>query len=126
MKPEELRYTKDHEWASAPKDGMSKVGISHHAQSELGDIVYIELGDCRAVSQGEACSTVESVKAASDIYAPLAGVISTFNQALGDEPGLVNEDPYGRGWLFEIKVADPKAFDELMTYDQYQEYLASK
>lgn len=126
MKAEELRYTKDHEWASRPQNGKCLIGISDHAQQELGDIVYVEEAQTgKTVAAGEACSTVESVKAASDIYSPLSGSICRFNSELGDNPSLVNEDPLGAGWLFELEGVEVSDWDSLMSYEDYMVFLKS-
>jgi glycine cleavage system H protein len=102
--PTELRYTSSHEWLRDNGDGTMTVGISDHAQEALGDLVYIELPDIgRQVATGEVCAVVESVKAASDIYAPLAGEVVAVNEALSDTPELVNQSPWGDGWLFTLR-----------------------
>ncbi len=123
--PENLRYTESHEWANAETAEVIKVGITDHAQAQLGDLVFVELpavGD--EFDQGDACAVVESVKAASDIYSPIAGEVVAVNDALEDDPALVNTDPYGEGWLFAIKPADEDALDDLLdaeTYAQQQD-----
>lgn len=122
--PSELRYSESHEWAEQLEDGLIRVGITDHAQEQLGDLVFVELpeeGD--AVSRGDACAVVESVKAASDIYAPVTGEVASINEALADSPETVNNDPYGDGWLFTIKPADPEEIEELMDADGYAEHL---
>jgi len=102
--PKDLRYAKSHEWAKLEGDGTVRVGISDHAQGALGDVVFVEAPAAgRKVKAGEACAVVESVKAASDIYAPLSGEIVEGNAALADAPETVNQDPYGQGWFFRIK-----------------------
>lgn len=123
--PENLRYTESHEWVD-PADGAAlKVGITDHAQGQLGDLVFVELptvGD--EIDQGDSCAVVESVKAASDIYAPVAGEVVAVNEALEDDPALVNTDPYGEGWLFAIKPAEDGAVEDLLdaeTYAQQQD-----
>ena len=123
--PENLRYTESHEWVD-PADGAAlKIGITDHAQGQLGDLVFVELpavGD--EVDQGDSCAVVESVKAASDIYAPVAGEVVAVNDALEDDPALVNTDPYGEGWLFAIKPAEEGAVEDLLdaeTYAQQQD-----
>jgi glycine cleavage system H protein len=106
--PEDLKYTRDHEWVRVEGDGTAVVGITDHAQHELGELVFVELPEAeRAVQAGEACAVVESVKAASDVYAPLAGTIVAVNAALESEPGLVNRSPFGEGWLFRLRPAQP-------------------
>ena len=107
MTPDDLRYTDDHEWARATADGVVRVGITDHAQRQLGDVVLVELpavGD--AVSVGDACGTVESTKSVSEIYPPVAGEVVAVNEALADEPELVNQEPYGGGWMFERGTLD--------------------
>ena len=119
--PLELRYLKSHEWAKQKGD-VVVVGISDHAQEELGDVVYVELPEVDAVCQaGDEIAVVESVKAASDIYAPVAGTVVEVNLKLEDSPELVNEAPYADGWFFKIKVSDPAAVEGLLTALQYQE-----
>jgi glycine cleavage system H protein len=101
--PENLKYTAEHEWVRAEPDGTVTIGITDHAQSALGDLVFIEVPEAgRKLAQGEACCVVESVKAASDVYAPIAGEVVAGNQALADAPEKVNQDPYG-AWLFKVK-----------------------
>jgi glycine cleavage system H protein len=119
--PLELRYLKSHEWAKQ-EGNVIVVGISDHAQEALGDVVYVELPEVDAECQaGDEIAVVESVKAASDIYAPVAGTVVEVNLKLEDSPELVNERPYADGWFFKIKVSDPAAFGGLLTALQYQE-----
>ena len=118
--PEELRYTESHEWVSQEADGNLRIGISDHAQEALGDLVFVELpavGD--QLDQGDACAVVESVKAASDIYAPVTGEVVAVNEELEDDPGLINNDPYGDGWLFEVSPSDTSELDDLLDADSY-------
>ena len=104
--PADLKYTASHEWVRTLPDGEVEVGITQHAQQALGDLVFVELPDeGRVVAAGEACVVVESVKAASDVYSPVAGEIVAANIALTADPGLVNQDPYGRGWLLRLRPA---------------------
>jgi len=122
----DTRFTKDHEWVRL-EDGIAVVGITDHAQEALGDIVFVELPEVgREVEDGEACAVVESVKAASDIYAPLAGKIVEHNEAIGDDPTLVNRDPIGEGWFFKIEPADPAAFDALLDEAGYNALLETQ
>ena len=122
-KPEECRYTKTHEWVHL-NEGVVRVGITDHAQKEITDVVFVELPKVgRQVKGAESVAIVESVKAAFDIYAPVAGEISTANEAVGGDPASVNRSPYGEGWLFEIKAAEPKEVEGLMTDGEYQEFL---
>jgi glycine cleavage system H protein len=114
-----LKFTKDHEWVWV-EDGVATVGITQHAQEQLGDLVFVELPKVgTSVDQGGAAAVVESVKAASDVYAPLTGEVVLTNQAIVDEPVLVNTDPMGKGWLFKMKVADQSQFDDLLNEDDY-------
>ena len=118
--PTELRYLKSHEWVKQEGD-MVVVGISDHAQDALGDVVYVELPEVAAECQaGDEIAVVESVKAASDIYAPIAGTVVEVNAMLEDSPELVNEKPYADGWFFKIKVSDSTAVESLLTAKQYQ------
>lgn len=119
--PEALRYAATHEWCTEPEDGVVTVGITDFAQDQLGDVVFVELpavGD--RVTPGAAVAVVESVKTASDINAPLGGVVSEVNDALESEPEALNEDPYGRGWLFRLKVDEDAATDELLDAEAYR------
>src|SRR6185312_8956653 len=117
------RYTKDHEWVSLSGD-TATIGITNHAQEALGDVVFVELPDAgREVEEAEACAVVESVKAASDVYSPLAGKVVESNQAIVDDPALVNRDPTGDGWFFKIELADRDALDELMDEAAYNAFL---
>ncbi len=123
MKPSDCRYTKEHEWVRV-EGSVATAGVTDYAQEQLGDIVYVELpsvGD--ALKQFEPFGVVESVKAASDLYAPLSGEAVEVNQELGDHPEFVNEDPYGRGWMIKIEPSDPAELDNLMSVEEYEEYL---
>ena len=118
--PEDLRYTDSHEWIQSGEE-TAKVGLTDHAQSELSDVVYVELPEAgRTVSAKEAVAVVESVKAASDIYAPVAGEIVEVNAEVGNDPAVINTDPFGGGWLFKIKVADPGEVDGLLDPEAYK------
>ncbi|WP_018969061.1 glycine cleavage system protein GcvH [Rubritalea marina] len=119
--PDKFRYTSDHEWVHL-EDGVATVGITHHAQDELTDIVFVELPElARDCAEGDPVAVVESVKAASDIYAPLAGEIVEVNEELEADPALVNTDPHGAGWIFKIKLSDVSAYDGLMDASGYAE-----
>jgi glycine cleavage system H protein len=119
----ETKYTKDHEYVRLDGD-TATVGITDHAQSQLGDVVYVGLPEPgKAVTQGGEAAVVESVKAASDVFAPLSGEVIAVNAQLEQSPSLVNEDPLGRGWFLEIKVKDKAEFDALMSEAEYQDYL---
>lgn len=124
--PGELKYTKDHEWVRPEEGGSVVVGITDHAQQQLGELVFVELPDAgRTVAAAEACAVVESVKAASDVYAPLAGTVIGVNDALDAEPGLVNRSPYGEGWLFRMQPA-PGGLAGLLDAAAYQQILEQK
>jgi glycine cleavage system H protein len=120
--PSELRYAQTHEWARLDDDGLVTVGITDHAQDQLGDVVYVELPEIDIeVDQGQEAGVVESVKAASDLYAPVAGRVVAVNEALEETPELVNQDPYGDGWFYKIEPRDTGELDKLLTADQYAE-----
>jgi glycine cleavage system H protein len=122
--PEDLKYCSTHEWIR-PEDGSGLVGITDHAQHELTDIVYVELPKVGArVDKGSAVAVVESVKAASDIYAPVSGEVIEVNTTLQSDPALVNTDPYGQGWLFRIRLTDPAELDSLQSPAQYREQIS--
>ncbi|MDA8192222.1 glycine cleavage system protein GcvH [Acidiferrobacter thiooxydans] len=124
--PADLHYTKSHEWVR--EDGMVLVvGITDHAQDLMGDMVFVELPKPGTrVDTGKECAVVESVKAASDVYAPVAGEVTAINEALADAPETLNADPYGNGWLFKIKPADPGAVRALLDASAYETLLASE
>ena len=125
--PEDLFYTKTHEWVKKEGDNKVRVGITSHAQSELGDVVYIELPDLdRIVKAGTACTVVESVKAAFDIYAPVSGKVIETNNDLENNPQLVNENPYGKGWFSIIEMEDPQELTKLLSNKDYEKLCQSK
>ncbi|NNC46915.1 MAG: glycine cleavage system protein GcvH [Sphingomonas sp.] len=118
-----LYFTKEHEWIRVEGD-VATVGISDHAQQQLGDIVFAETPEAgRDVAKGDDAAVVESVKAASDVYAPVSGEVLEGNEALADNPALVNEDPEGEGWFFKLKLADMSELDGLMAEDEYREWV---
>ncbi|PKM30793.1 MAG: glycine cleavage system protein H [Gammaproteobacteria bacterium HGW-Gammaproteobacteria-11] len=118
--PADLRYAASHEWTRQEADGTVTVGITDHAQDLLGDVVFVELPEVgRTVSAGEECAVVESVKAASDIYAPISGEVVAVNDVLADGPELVNSEPYSGAWFFKIKPSDASELDKLMDADAY-------
>jgi len=118
--PKDLKYTKDHEWVK-PEDGTVRVGITHHAQEELGDIVFVELPEVgKTVSKGEQLATVESVKAVGEVYAPVSGEVIEKNSQLESSPELVNKDPYGAGWLFLLRMENPAELEELLDATGYE------
>jgi glycine cleavage system H protein len=121
--PEDLKYTSEHEWVRSPgeAEGSVRVGITDYAQDALGDIVYVSLPEVGAdVEEGSAIGELESTKSVSDVYAPISGSVAARNEALDGNPELVNSDPYGEGWLFEVVPADPSAVDALMDASAYQ------
>ena len=119
--PSELRYASSHEWSREEADGSITVGITNHAQDALGDVVFVELPEAgRQLNAGDECAVVESVKAASDIYAPVSGEVIAVIEALSDAPELINDDPYGEGWLFRLKLSDSSELDGLLDAEGYQ------
>jgi glycine cleavage system H protein len=125
MNPDDLMFTKDHEWLRLD-DETATIGITQHAQEELGDVVYVELpaiGD--TVEAGESFGTVESVKAVSELFTPVSGEVVRTNEALGDAPELVNNDPYGKGWMIAVRVSAPPEERDLMSHDEYSDFVAS-
>lgn len=122
--PDDLSYTAEHEWVRRGDDGTVRVGITSYAQDALGDVVFVTLPEVGSdVTPGSACGEVESTKSVSDIFAPVAGTVSARNDALDANPELVNSDPYGQGWMFEVRPTDPSAVDGLMDADAYQAQL---
>ena len=125
--PSELRYTKSHEWVKSMEDGHLEIGITDHAQEMLGDMVFIELPEVGiTVNTGDDCAVVESVKAASDVYAPVSGEIVEVNSLLSDSPETVNSDPYGEGWLYRMQPTDEREIEELLDADGYAEVVESE
>jgi glycine cleavage system H protein len=125
--PSDLKYTKSHEWVRQAQTGALEIGITDHAQSALGDLVFVEVPDVgRALGAGEACAVVESVKAASDVYSPLAGKVVANNSALAGKPELLNEDPYGAGWLFRLEASGGANASGLMSAGDYEKFLAEE
>ncbi|MBL4647688.1 MAG: glycine cleavage system protein GcvH [Gammaproteobacteria bacterium] len=121
--PSDLYYTQSHEWVSI-EDGIATIGITEHAQELLGDMVFIELPDVGAILHtGEEASVVESVKAASDVYSPVSGEVTEVNEALVDNPGVVNNDSFNDGWLFKIKLDDVDSVDDLLDADAYRDII---
>ena len=123
--PEQLKYAKTHEWVRVGGD-TAWVGITDHAQAELTELVFVELPEVgRTVSAGQPCAVVESVKTASDIYAPLSGEVIEVNQALTDDPGKVNADAFGEGWFFKVRMSAPSELDGLMDATSYQSQIGA-
>jgi len=124
--PAGLKYSKEHEWV-ATEETVATIGITDYAQDQLGEIVYVELpavGD--KISKDDAFGVVESVKAVSDIYAPVSGTVVEVNQELPESPEMINKDPYGDGWLVKVKVSDPSELDDLLDHDEYEELVAAE
>lgn len=122
--PSELSYAKSHEWVLVENDGVATVGITDYAQDALGDLVFVELptvGD--SVDPDQACAVVESVKSASDVYAPFPAVVKAVNEKLEDEPEAINDDPYGEGWLMKLEFEDDSVLDHLLDADGYEQFL---
>ncbi|WP_428608655.1 glycine cleavage system protein GcvH [Sedimenticola sp.] len=125
--PNDLKYAKSHEWVRDEEDGTVVIGITDHAQELLGDLVFVELpevGD--TVSAGSECAVVESVKAASDVYSPVSGEVVAVNESLVDAPETVNQDAFGDGWLFQVKLSAPAELDDLLDADAYSEVMESE
>ena len=119
--PSELKYVASHEWLRMEDDGTINIGITDHAQEALGDIVYVELPDVGdTVAVDDEVAVVESVKAASDVYAPITGEVVAINEALEDDPEVINTDPYGEGWMYRIKPDNADDFDSLLSAEEYQ------
>jgi glycine cleavage system H protein len=125
--PADLRYTKTHEWLRTLPDGNVEIGITDHAQEALGDLVFVEVPEAgRALKQGESCAVVESVKAASDVYAPIACTVVGANAQLANEPEAINRDPYGAGWLMRVRPENAAAVASLLSADDYTSFLAAE
>ncbi len=119
--PAELKYTDSHEWIREDEGGIATIGITDHAQEQLGDLVFIELPEVGStLSAGDACCVVESVKAASDVYSPLSGEVVEVNELLNDAPETINDSPYDDGWLFKIKMAAETELDDLLDAEAYE------
>jgi glycine cleavage system H protein len=125
--PADLKYTETHEWVRVEEDGTVTIGITEHAQEMLGDLVFVELPAREATLRiGEESAVVESVKAASDVYAPVSGEIIDINETLQDVPGTVNSDPYGEGWIYCMKLSDQHELENLLTADEYSAQLSTE
>ncbi len=124
--PEDLRYSTDHEWVRSGNGSTVRVGISDYAAEALGDVVYVSLPTVgEEVAAGDACGELESTKSVSELYSPVAGVVTAVNQLLADSPETVNADPYGDGWIFEVEVSDIEAIDDLLDADAYAEHVGA-
>ena len=125
--PGELRYTKSHEWVRTLPDGSVEIGITDHAQTALGDLVFVEVPEVgREVASGDAFAVVESVKAASDVYSPVAGEVLASNESLATEPELINQEPYGKGWIARVRPGSMAEVEALLDAAGYQEHLAAE
>ena len=125
MYPEDLKYSKEHEWIKVDGD-LAVIGITSYAQDQLGDVVYVELPDTGSqVTQFETCGTIESVKTVSDLYSPVSGEVFAINEELDDTPELINNEPYGSGWILKIKMQAPAELEKLLSADAYQELVQS-
>jgi len=121
--PADLKYTQDHEWVRVEED-VAIVGVTDFAQGELGDVVFVEIEtEGETLDKGETFGTVEAVKTVSDLFMPISGEVLEFNEALADEPELVNKDPYGKGWMVKIKIGDSAELDDLMSAADYQKMI---
>lgn len=119
--PEDLKYTEEHEWVARKASTSVRVGITEYAQDQLGDVVYVQLPEVgQQIDAGGAVGEVESTKSVSEIFAPVSGTITAINEALNDQPELINSDPYGEGWMFEIELDDPEGLDALLEPEAYQ------
>jgi len=124
LNPKEYRYSQEHEWISAEPQGKARIGITHYAQSQLGDIVFMDLPKSGTqVTQFQKMGEIETVKAVSDLFAPASGKVLEKNQAVLDDPSIVNADPYGNGWLIRIELSKPAELEALMSSEQYQKYV---
>lgn len=121
--PDDLRYMESHEWTSTD-DGTVRIGITDFAQDELGDVVFVELpGEGDEVTKDEEFGVIESIKAVSDLYSPVSGTVAAVNETLFDQPELVNDDPFGDGWMLEVEPSDREAFDDLLSPEEYREQI---
>lgn len=120
MTPEDLKYTEEHEWVASTEGGRVRIGITDYAQDQLGEVVFVQLPEVgQKVDAGAPAGEVESTKSVSEIYAPVSGEVSAVNEALDEQPELINSDPYGEGWIFELTVEDPDALDGLLDAEAY-------
>ncbi len=125
MYPTDRRYSKDHEWVLLEADGGALVGITHYAQNQLGDVVFVDLPEPGSqVARSEKLGEVESVKAVSDIYSPVGGEVAEVNQAVADHPELLNEDPHDKGWIVRLASVDPTELQDLLSADEYEQHLS--
>jgi len=121
--PTEIKYTKEHEWISLDGE-VAMIGITDHAQSQLGDIIFVELPDVDSeINQNDTFGVIEAVKTVADLFAPVKGLIIELNSSLEDSPDLINSDPYGAGWIIKVKVTNSNQYDDLMSSDEYEEFI---
>lgn len=121
--PEDLKYTKDHEWIRV-EGNIGTIGITDHAQSELGDVVFVDIpSDLSEITSGKAFGTIEAVKTVADIYAPISGKVIEINSAVNDNPEVVNKDPYGEGWLIKVEITNPDELNSLLDVDAYKQLI---
>lgn len=121
--PTEIKYTKEHEWISLDGE-VAMIGITDHAQNQLGDIVFVELPDVDSeINQNDTFGVIEAVKTVADLFAPVKGLIIELNSSLEDSPDLINSDPYGAGWIIKVKVSNSNQYDDLMSSDEYEEFI---
>ncbi len=124
--PENLNYSKEHEWAEQREGGVIRVGVTDYAQDAMGDVVFVELPETgQSFAAGESFGSLESVKAVSDCYMPVGGTVTAVNEALLDAPELVNKDPYGEGWLIEVEPSDEQELENLLSAEEYKQYLTT-
>ncbi len=122
--PENLKYTKDHEWIKI--DGkVGTVGVTDYAQGELGDVIYVDINVSGNINQGDVCGTIEAVKTVSDVFAPVSGQITEVNTSINDNPAVVNKDPYGEGWIVKIELSNPAELDSLLDVKAYKELVGA-
>jgi glycine cleavage system H protein len=125
--PSNLKYSKTHEWVRVENDGTATIGITDHAQGLLGDVVYVELPELQTTLHvGEECGVIESVKAAADLYSPVTGDVVAVNEELTEKPNLLNEAPYGNGWIFRIRLENGAGLEDLLAADEYHDYMSEK
>ncbi|MEJ5286624.1 MAG: Glycine cleavage system H protein [Candidatus Kapaibacterium sp.] len=121
--PEDLKYTKDHEWVRV-EGNIGTIGITDHAQGELGDVVFVDIpNDLTEVKKGESFGTIEAVKTVADIYAPVSGKVVEINSSINDHPEVVNKDPYGEGWLIKIEITNPEELNDLLSVEEYKQLI---
>ncbi|MGB6976977.1 MAG: glycine cleavage system protein GcvH [Gammaproteobacteria bacterium] len=125
--PHDLKYSKTHEWVRIEEDGTATIGITDHAQDLLGDVVYVELPELQTtLHPGEECGVIESVKAAADLYSPVTGDVLAVNEELTEKPNLLNEQPYGDGWIFRVRLDNDAVLEDLLAPDEYEDYISEK